>query len=90
MSAFFTQERARRYAVQLALGLGAGVAFGMAISQAHAEDAASLLANPKHLEMVQAGCKTNQPWATEALCREAAQAPATRRTGSSPIRAAPR
>ncbi len=74
MSAFLTRERARRYAIQLALGLGAGFALGMAVHQAHAEDAASLLANPKRLEMVQAGCKTNQPWATEALCREAAQA----------------
>ena len=74
MSAFFPRERARRYAVQLALGLGAGFALGMAVHQAHAEDAASLLANPKRLDMVQAGCKTNQPWATEALCREAAQA----------------
>ncbi len=74
MSAFLTRERARRYSIQLALGLGAGFALGMAVHQAHAEDAASLLANPKRLEMVQAGCKTNQPWATEALCREAAQA----------------
>ena len=74
MSAFLTRERARRYAIQLALGLGAGFALGMAVHQAHAEDAASLLANPKRLDMVQAGCRTNQPWATEALCREAAQA----------------
>lgn len=74
MSALLTRERVRRYAVQLALGLGAGFALGMAIHQAHAEDAASLLADPKRLEMVQAGCKTNQSWATEALCREAAQA----------------
>ena len=74
MSAFLTRERARRYAVQLALGLGVGFALSVAVHQAHAEDAASLLANPKRLEMVQAGCRTNQPWATEALCREAAQA----------------
>ena len=74
MSAFLTRERARRYAIQLALGLGAGFALGMAVHQARAEDAGSLLANPKRLDMVQAGCRTNQPWATEALCREAAQA----------------
>lgn len=74
MSAFLTRERVRRYAVQLALGLGAGFALGMAVHQAHAEDAHSLLADPRRLDMVQAGCKTNQPWATEALCREAAQA----------------
>ena len=74
MSAFLTRGRARRYAIQLALGLGTGFALGMAVHQAHAEDAGSLLANPKRLDMVQAGCKTNQPWATEALCREAAQA----------------
>ena len=66
--------RVRRYAVQLALGLGAGFALGVAVHQAHAENAGSLLADPKRLDMVQAGCKTNQPWATEALCREAAQA----------------
>ena len=74
MSAFLTRERGRRYAIQLGLGLGAGFALGMAVHQAHAEDAASLLANPKRLDIVQAGCRTNQPWATEALCREAAQA----------------
>ena len=74
MSAFLTRERVRRHALQLALGLGASFALGMAVHQAHAEDAASLLADPKRLDMVQAGCKTNQPWATEALCREAAQA----------------
>ena len=74
MSAFLTRERARHYAIQLALGLGAGFALGMAVHQAYAEDAASLLADPKRLEMVQAGCKTNQLWATESLCREAAQA----------------
>ena len=74
MSAFLTRERIRRYAVQLALGLGAGFALGMAVHQARAEDARSLLADPRRLDMVQAGCKTNQPWASEALCREAAQA----------------
>ncbi|WP_375382306.1 hypothetical protein [uncultured Sphingomonas sp.] len=74
MSALLTRERIRRYAVQLALGLGAGFALGMAVHQAHAEDARSLLADPKRLDIVQAGCKTNQPWATGALCREAAQA----------------
>ncbi len=66
--------RVRRWSVQLTLGLGAVASLGMAVRQAQAEDAASLLADPKRLDMVQAGCKTNQPWATEALCREAAQA----------------
>ena len=69
-----TIARVRRWSVHLALGLAAGFALGMAVRQAHDDDARSLLADPKRLDMVQAGCKTNQPWATEALCREAAQA----------------
>lgn len=74
MSAVLTSAHVRRYAVQLALGLAVGVPLGLAIHPAHAENAASLLANPKRLDEVQRGCKTNTPWATEALCREAAQA----------------
>lgn len=75
MSALVTRRRARRSAIQLALGLTAGIALGVAAREAHAEDtAASLFANPKRLEAVQQGCRTNQPWATDALCREAAAA----------------
>ena len=43
-------------------------------SPAFAEDATSLLANPKRLDQVQQGCKVNAPWASQALCREAAEA----------------
>lgn len=39
-----------------------------------ADNAQSLLADPARLAAVQRGCKTNQPWANETLCREAAQA----------------
>lgn len=75
MSALLTRERARRWAVQLAVGLSAGFALGMAVREARAKDtAASLLADPKRLEAVQQGCRTNQPWATDALCRQAAEA----------------
>ena len=75
MSAHLTRDRARRRTIQLALGLSTAFALGMAIHEARAEDtAASLLANPKRLEEVQQGCRTNQPWATDALCRQAAEA----------------
>lgn len=74
MSAALTDLRRWRYGSQLVAGITIALALGVAFHQAHAEDAASLLANPKRLDMVQAGCRTNQPWATEALCREAAQA----------------
>ena len=69
-----TASRLMRYGAQLIAGLAVGVALGCAVSEARAEDAASLLANPKRLEEVQRDCKANAPWATEALCREAAQA----------------
>ncbi len=66
--------RLKRYGVQLITGLAIGATLGGAVREARAEDAASLLANPKRLDEVQRGCKTNAPWATETLCREAAQA----------------
>ena len=74
MSGFFTASRMLRYGPQLIAGLAIGFALGGAIHEAHAEDAASLLANPHRLDEVQRGCKVNAPWATEALCREAAPA----------------
>ena len=46
-------------------------AFG---SRAFADDAISLLANPKRLAQVEQGCKVNAPWASQALCQEAAEA----------------
>ncbi len=74
MSAVLTASRLKRYGVQLVAGLAIGVALGGAVCEARAEDATSLLANPKRLDEVQRGCKTNVRWVTEALCREAAQA----------------
>ena len=43
-------------------------------SQAVAEDATSLLGSLKRLAQVEQGCKVNAPWASPALCREAAEA----------------
>jgi len=74
MSRLLTSEHLLRYGPQIIAAIGAGLAFAWTVHEARAETAESLIANPKRLEMVQAGCKTNQPWATEALCREAAQA----------------
>lgn len=75
MSGFLTRARLRRYGKQFAAGLTIGVMAGSLVAEAKAADTAqSLLANPARLAAVQQGCKTNQPWATDALCREAAQA----------------
>jgi len=74
MSWLITAPRLKRYGVQLVAGVAIGVALGGAVSEAWAEDAASLLADPQRLDEVQRGCKVNAPWATEMLCREAAQA----------------
>ena len=43
-------------------------------SQALAADATSLLGNLKRLAEVEHGCKVNAPWASPALCRDAAEA----------------
>lgn len=46
-----------------------------AVRDARASDTVdSLLADLPRLAAVQEGCKADAPWATEALCREAAQA----------------
>lgn len=75
MSVFLTRARLTRYGVQLVAGLAIGVMAGSLVAEARAADTAqSLLANPARLAAVQQGCKTNQRWATDALCREAAQA----------------
>ena len=75
MSAFLARQRAQRYTIQLALGLSAGFALGLAVQQAHAEDTvASLMRDPHRLDAVQQGCKTNQPWATDAVCRITSEA----------------
>jgi hypothetical protein len=62
-----------RFGSQIMAGLGIGSAIG-AVQPARAQTADELVANPKKLEVIQQGCKTNQPWATEKLCREAAEA----------------
>lgn len=75
MSAVVTHTRLPRHGSQLAAGLAIVLAIGVTAQEARAADtAASLLANPRRLAEVQQGCKVNAPWATEALCREAAQA----------------
>ncbi|MEH3158391.1 MAG: hypothetical protein PGN08_05280 [Sphingomonas taxi] len=75
MSRVLTRARLRRYGVQFVAGLAIGVTAGSLVAEAKAADTAqSLLADPARLAAVQQGCKTNQPWATDALCREAAQA----------------
>ena len=43
-------------------------------SQVLAEDAASLLGSLNRLAQVEQGCKVNAPWASQALCRDAAEA----------------
>lgn len=75
MSAAISHARLLRYGSQLVAGLAVGFAIGLAAQKARAADtAASLLANPRRLAEVQQGCKVNAPWATEALCTQAAQA----------------
>ena len=68
-------SRLLRYGSQLVAGLAVGVALGLAASAARADDTvASLMRDPRRLDAVQLGCKTNQPWATDAVCRTAAEA----------------
>ena len=70
-----TRERFHRNAITLVLGISAGFALVMAAREARAADTvASLLADPARLAAVQRGCKTNEPWASEALCRASTEA----------------
>lgn len=73
MRGCITAARVMRYGVQFAGGLAIGLALA-GPTEARAQSADELVANPKKLEIVQQGCKTNAPWATERLCREAAEA----------------
>lgn len=73
MSRCATATRVMRYGAQFAGGLAIGLAL-VSATEARAQTADELVANPKKLEMIQQGCKTNQPWATDRLCREAAEA----------------
>ena len=70
MSRFAT---AMRHGVQLAGGLAIGLAL-VSATDARAQSADELVANPRKLELIQQGCTTNQPWATDRLCRQAAEA----------------
>ncbi len=67
--------RLLRYGSQLAAGLTIGLTLVLAAQEARADDTvASLMRDPRHLDAVQLGCKTNQPWATDEVCRTAAEA----------------
>ena len=69
-----TVSRLLRYGSQLVAGLAIGLALGLAASEARADDTvSSLMRDPRRLDAVQLGCKTNRPWATEAVCRMAAE-----------------
>lgn len=68
-------SRLRRHGLPLMPALAIGLALGVAVGDARADDTvASLMRDPLRLDAVQQGCKTNQPWATEAVCRTAAEA----------------
>ncbi len=68
-------SRLLRYGAQLVAGMAIGVVIGASAQEARADDTvASLMRDSRRLDAVQQGCKTNQPWATEAVCRTAAEA----------------
>ena len=68
-------SRLLRYGSQLVAGLAIGLVIGLAASEARADDTVtSLMRDPRRLDAVQLGCKTNQPWATDLVCRTAAEA----------------
>ena len=68
-------RRLRRIGSPLGCGLAISVLLGVTACRAQAEDTvAGLLRDPHRLDAVQQGCRTNQPWATDALCRTAAEA----------------
>ena len=70
-----TASRLLRYGSQLVAGLAVGLMVGVSAQEARADDTvASLMRDPRRLDAVQQGCKTNQPWATDAVCRTAAEA----------------
>ena len=59
----------------LGCGLAIGVLLGVTACRAQAEDTVEgLLRDPHRLDTVQQGCRTNKPWATDTLCRTAAEA----------------
>jgi len=73
MSGCIGTARAMPFGSQLVAGLAIGLAFAAA-EPVHAQTADELVRDPKRLKVIQQGCKTNQPWATDTLCREAAEA----------------
>ena len=67
-------RRPRRSRAVLAVVLAVAPVSTAFASRAFAEDAASLLGSLKRLAQVEQGCKVNAPWASQALCRDAAEA----------------
>ena len=63
------------HTAQLVGGVSVGLLIAGVAGEARAADTVtSLMADPKRLAFVQAGCKANAPWASEALCKTAAEA----------------
>jgi hypothetical protein len=81
MSRCANATRVIRYGAQFAGGLAIGLVL-VSATEVRAQTADELVANPKKLEVIQQGCKTNQPWATDKICREAAEAIRRRFRGS--------
>ena len=52
----------------------AGLLLGSPVHHARAETAENLLADPRRLDLVQAGCKAGTAWTTSEPCNEVAQA----------------
>lgn len=67
---------AKRYGALLVAGLAIGIIAscdaGRSPARSDTPEQPSLV--PTGLDAVQQGCRTNQPWATDAVCREAAEA----------------
>lgn len=76
MTAGPATARAMRYGAPLVAGLAIGLVASCDAhdSRTQAQPADQRLTAPTGLEAVQQGCRTNQPWATDAVCREAAEA----------------
>lgn len=76
MTAGLTTSRHMRFGALLVAGLAIGLVASCDPheSRARSEAADQRSAVPTQLDAAQQGCRTNQPWATDALCREAAEA----------------
>lgn len=74
MSGGAGSRRFLRRVAPLVAALTVGLVAGCQAREPEAQSAEQLLADPARLDAVQQGCRTNQPWATDALCRAAAEA----------------